>query len=415
MSMVAFLVIGRRRIKFRFLVILALLLSGIIYLLLGNQGVAAYATINYGKIDVVHNGLAVIIRDESVQVAPGYGRAVYLVADGTAVEENEQIAVLYKENFDEGIVKQLYDVQEKIVQYQQEQLIDKVVDNDLTKVNNDLQSLVSEIQISVMDEKYTEAANMESSLRKLLESKQKLLDLATEPDDYLTDLYGKESRLVSDINQWTVDIRASESGLVSFAIDGLENVLGISSVDKLTSEDYSNLIQQIPKTYPTDQVEVEEELLEGEAQAEQALYRMIDPLENWYAVLKCENSESYLEKGDTLEAVFDGQDPVSAKVYRIQKEKDYFLLTLEFTEQVKKIINKRVLPLRIQKTVEGLLLPEEALKKSKGRQGVYIRDKEENRFIETSVQAKQDGFVIVESVSDTLALKLHDQVLTNKE
>ncbi|NLB41734.1 MAG: hypothetical protein GX815_05630, partial [Clostridiales bacterium] len=46
---------------------------------------------------------------------------------------------------------------------------------------------------------------------------------------------------------------------------------------------------------------------------------------------------------------------------------------------------------------------------------VYIRDKKENRFIETSVQAEQDGFVILESVSDTLALKLHDQVLTDKE
>ncbi|NLB41235.1 MAG: hypothetical protein GX815_03085 [Clostridiales bacterium] len=372
--MAAFLVIGKRRIKFRFFVILVLLLGGIIYLLLSNQGVAAYATINYGKLDAIHNRIAVIIRDESVQVAPGYGRAVYLVADGTAVEENEPIAVLYKENFDESIVKQLYDVQEKIVQYQQEQLIDKVVDNDLTKVNNDLKYLVSEIQISVMDEKYTEAANWESSLRRLLESKQKLLDLATEPDDYLTDLYGKESKLVSDMSQWKVEIKASESGLISFTIDGLENVLGISSVDKLTTEDYNNLIQQIPKADPTDQVEVEEKPLEGEAQAEQPLYRMVDPIGNWYAVLKCEGSESYLEKGNTLEAVFDGQDPILAKVYRIQKEKGYFLLTLEFTEQVEKIINKRVIPLQIHKTVEGLLLPEEALKKSKGRLGVYIID-----------------------------------------
>lgn len=413
MFMAAFLVIGKRRIKFRFFVILALLLGGIIYLLFGNDKIAAYATINYGKLVVAHNGLAVIIRDESVEAAPAYGKAVYLVADGAAVEENEPLAILYKENFDEGIVKQLYDVQEKIVQYQQEQLVDKAINSDITKVNNDLQSLVYQVQLTIREGRFTEAAKLESSLRKLLESKQKLLDLATEPDDYLTDLYKKESKLVSDINQWTVDIKAPKSGLVSFTVDGFENVLGISSVERLTPEDYSNLIQQIPEFDSTDKEE--EEQSAGEAQAQQALFRMVNPNDNWYAVLKCEGSESYLKKGETLEAVFDGQDPVSAKVSRIQKEKDYFLLTLEFSEQVDKIINKRVLPLRIQKTVEGLILPEKALKKSKGRQGVYIKDREENRFVETSVQAKQDGYVIVESVSDTQALKLHDQVLADKE
>ncbi|NLC42814.1 MAG: hypothetical protein GX783_00870 [Clostridiales bacterium] len=411
--MAAFLEIGKRRIKFRFFVILALLLSGVIYFLLSNHSEAAYASINYGKLDVVHNGLAVIIREELVQAAPAYGRAVYLVADGTVVEENEPVAILYKENFNDSIVKQLYDVQEKIVQYQQEQLIDKAISNDLTKLNNDLQSLVSQVQISVKDKRFTEVAKLESNLRKLLDSKQKLLDLVTEPDDYLTDLYHKESKLTSDIDQWIIKIKAPETGLISFTIDGFENVLGISSVDRITSEDYSNLIHQIPYTDATGQEGDEHSI--SDAQAEQALFRMVNPHENWFAVLKCDGPESYLEKGDTLEAVFDGQDPVSAKVNKIQKERDYFLLTLEFEDQVDKIINKRVLPIRIQKTVEGLLLPEEALKKSRGRQGVYIRDKEENSFIETSIQAKQDGFVIVEAVSDAQALKLHNQVLTDKE
>jgi putative membrane fusion protein len=415
MSMAAFLVIGKRRIKFRFFVILALLLSGTVYLLFGNHSEATYATINYGKLEVAHNGLAVIIRDETVEVAPAYGRAVFLVADGAAVEENEPIAVLYKENFDESIVKQLYDVQERIVKYQQEQLIDKAIDNDLTKVNNNLQSLVSEIQKGVRDEKYIDAAKFEGNLRKLLDTKQKFLDLTTEPDDYLKDLYDKEASLILNMNQWTIDVRAPKSGLISFTVDGLENVLGISSVDRFTLDDYTSLIQQIPEPDSTDQVN--NELLEGEAQAEaeQPLYRMVNPQDNWYSIVRCEGTESYLEKGDILEAVFDGQAALPAKVIRIQKEKDCFLLTLEFTEQVDKIINKRMLPLRIQKTVEGLLMPEKALMKSKGRQGVYIRDNEEKRFIETSVQAKQDGYAIVESVSDTQALKLHDQVLTDKE
>ena len=411
MSMAAFLVIGKRRIRFRFFVIIALLLSGIIYICLGENSDDEYTTVNYGRLDLVYSGQAVIIREETVYGAPAYGRAVYLAADGAAVEINQPIAVLYKENYDEDVVKQLYDIQEKIVKYQQEQLIDQTIDNDIIKVNMEVQIIVSDIQSCVKNKNYTETAKFESRLRKLLNSKQKLLDLESEPDDYLTGLYDKEANLVSEMKQWIIDLKAPESGLLSFTMDGFENILGASAVDKLTSEDYLHIIQQIPLHDSANQVVNEQ--FESSAQAEQPFLRIIDPTSKWYAALKCDSHEIYLKKGDVLEVVFDEQDSVSGKVNRVHKENGHFLLILEFTEYADKIINKRVLPLRVKKTVEGLILPVETLKKSKGRQGVYLRDKEENRFIETSVQAEQDGYVIVESVLDTQSLRLHDQVLTD--
>ena len=76
------------------------------------------------------------------------------------------------------------------------------------------------------------------------------------------------------------------------------------------------------------------------------------------------------------------------------------------------MINKRILPIQIQKTVEGLLVPEEALMRHKGKQGVFLKEGEENIFIETSVKALSDGQAIVESISDNQILKLHDQVMT---
>lgn len=411
--MAAFLVIGKRRVRFRFFVIIALLLGGIGYLLFGSHHKAAYTAINYGQLDVIHSNLAVIIREDTTYEAPAYGRAVYLVADGSAVEADQSIAVLYKENFDEDIVKELYDIQEKIIQYQEEQLLDQAINKDLLNVNEELHLLVSNIQGYLKSEKFIETAKLESKLRKLLDNKQKLLDLETDPDEYLTGLYEKEAKLVAQIKQWTIDVKAPKSGLISFAIDEFENVLGLSAVDKLTTEDYLHIIEQNPLDDSTQQDD------EGQqtaiTQAQQSFFRIADPLAKWYVALKCEGSEIYLNKGDVVTAYFDGKDTVNAIVSRIQKEKDYSLVILEFTEQVDGIINKRVLPLRIQKTVEGLLLPEDALKKNKGRQGVYIRDKEGNRFIETSVQARQNGFVIVESVSDTQDLKLHDQVLTDNE
>ena len=78
-----------------------------------HKSASAYSSISYGKLDMVYNRFAVIIRDEKVYTAPAHGKAVFLVSEGSRVETNQPVAVLYKENYDEVIVKQLYDIQEK--------------------------------------------------------------------------------------------------------------------------------------------------------------------------------------------------------------------------------------------------------------------------------------------------------------
>jgi hypothetical protein len=417
MSMAAFLMIGNRRVKLRFFIFLALPLIILFYLFLSNKPSAAYTALSYGRLDVSHNGLAVIIRQESVYTAPAYGKAVYLVANGSTVSEGQSIAVLYKESFNEEIVKQLYDVQEKIIKYQQEQLMDQVINSDIINIDASIEALVSDIQSSVKDNEFNELGKLDSRLRKLLDNKQKLLDYQTQPDSYLTRLYDKEASLVAQMEEWTIKVESPKSGLISFSVDGLENVLGLDSVDKLTSIDLEHILQHADPEVQTV------ELLNDSAgkqqaaavQAEQPFFRIADPAEEWYAVLKCDSTETYLDKGDTVEAVFEGQDEISAVVTQIHKDKDQVILIIKFSSDMDKLVSKRVHPLQVKKTVQGLMVPAKALYMKKGVSGIYVRDRDENIFIETSIQALSDGFAIVESVSDNQVLQLHDQVLIDNE
>lgn len=417
MSMAAFLVIGNRKVKLRFFIILAMLLAGGFYLFSGNKSAATYTSISYGSLDVVNNGLAVIIREEAVYTAPGYGEVVYLVADGSPVETDQPIAVLNKESFDEDIAKQLYDIQEKIILYQQEQLMDQVINSDVSKINTDIDILVTEVQSYVKESDYTELGNLESRIRRLLENKQKLLDHQVEPDSYLTALYDKEANLMAQISEWTIQIDAPESGYISFIVDGFENILGIDSVDKLTSEDLDNIIEHA--SYEPKAVEIIENSIENQettiVQVEQPFYKIVDSTAEWYAVLKCDSKETFLSKGDVVEAIFEGQEEVSALVTHVHKEKDHSILVIKLSNNMDKMINKRVYPLEVRKTVEGLMVPIGALHRVKSMEGIYVRDRDENIFIETSIQALSDGFAIVESVSPNQVLQLHDQVLTDNE
>jgi len=404
--MAAFLVIGRRRIKLRFFVFLALLLSGAFYFhTIFTEGrppaASAYAAVANGKIDMAISGPAVILREESVYTAPAYGKAVYLAADGATVNKDQPVAVLYKENFDEDRVGQLYSVQEKIIQYQQDQLLGQVIDGDVSKLKTDINTLILDVQTMVRDNNLESLAQKENQLRTMLEQKQKLLDYRTEPDSYLKGLYDEEADIMSQMKDWTVNIIAPESGLISFQLDGYENILGIDSVDKLTSKDIQQILEN---SSPVDKP--------GDAKAEQPFFRMVDPLSSWYAVVQSNGSEAYFNRGDEIQVSLEGRESFPAKIYRINREKGNFLLVLEFSGNVEQMINKRILPIQIQKTVEGLLVPEEALMRHKGKQGVFLKEGEENIFIETSVKALSDGQAIVESISDNQILKLHDQVMT---
>jgi hypothetical protein len=415
--MAAFLVVGNRRIRLRFFIILALLLEGAFYLFFSNKPAVAYGTISFGKLDVAHKGLAVIIREEKVYTAPAYGEAVYLVADGSEVEAGEPIAVLYKEIYDEDIVKQLYDVQEKIIGYQQEQLMDQVISNDITKINADMDILVSEVQASVKDMEYNELANLESNLRKLLENKQKLLDYQTEPDSYLTELYNKEANLMAQIEEWTMQVESPEAGFISFSIDGFENILGVDSLDKLTADDIEYVLEH--SVQEATAIETHDGAMEKQqsdvVKIEQPFYKIVDPALEWYAVLLYNSTDNNFKQGDTVKAVFEGHEEMSALVTHVHKEKDQTILIMQFSGIMDRMINKRVYPLEIRKTVEGMMVPTGALHKNKGVQGIYVKDRDGNIFIETSIQALYNGYAIVESLSDDQVLQLHDQVLTDKQ
>jgi hypothetical protein len=415
--MAAFLVIGRRRIKLRFFVFLVLLLAGAFYFhtLLADRAPTAaaqadYAALSYGSINMAIDGPAVILREESVYTAPAYGKAVFLTADGASVNKDQPVAVLYKESYDESIVGQLYGIQEKIIQYQQDQLLGQVIDNDAAKLKTDINTLVLDVQAMVRDNRLEPLARKENQLRSLLEQKQKLLDYRTEPDAYLKKLYDEEAATMNQMKDWTIQIPAPESGLISFQLDGFENILGIDSVDKLTPEDFKQILEQAAPKKQASKSKKDASEQVGTAQAEQPFFRMTDPLSRWYAMLQSNGSEAYFNRGDSVQVSFDGGEPGTAEIYRINREKGNSFIVLEFSGNVESVINKRITPVQIQKTVEGLIVPEEGLRQNKGKQGVFLKDREEDIFIETSVKALSNGQAIIESISDNQILKLHDQV-----
>ena len=160
-------------------------------------------------------------------------------------------------------------------------------------------------------------------------------------------------------------------------VDGWEHVIDKDSIGKITLLIW-RIFLQTQLMIPANPVLAAALLLSRKQQKFKwkSHFKIVDPSDEWYAVLKCDDSEIFLQQGDIVEAVFDDQEKMSAIVTHVHKENNQSILVLQFSTGMDKIISKRVSPLEIRKTVEGLMVPTGALHNNRGVQGVYVKDKD---------------------------------------
>ncbi len=397
--MAALLVIGRRKVKFRFVVFIALLVGGAVLIYSLTRPAYAYSTITHSKFQIEESCVSIIIRSETPYNAPAYGKVIFLAADGDLVNNGQPVAILYKESFDEETVNQLYLIQEKIIRYQQKQLLDEVLEADIARIDNELDKIVSEIRALAAERKLALLSAKEIQLRNVLDQKHKLLDMQTEPDSYLARLYDEEAALLAQIKDWVIEIYAPQTGIISFVTDGLENVLGIDSLDKLTLHDFRSIINKGTENYQ-----------QGVAKAEHPLFRIIDQHSGWYAVFEKPKNECYYSTGEQVGIKFSESSIVNADVYKIIDDQDRSLVILEASTGFELISSKRTTSLKITRSVEGLTVPDKALAARNGETGVYLIKDDKAVFVRVRVLAVTNGYAVIEPVPGSEPLNLHHKV-----
>lgn len=395
--MAAPLYIGKRKVKLRFILFIAVLLIGSAYIYKLIKPSHIYTSISYKEIMMIDSCPVVVIRDETVYKAPVYGKAILNISDGEMVNKDQSLAVLYKENFDEQATNQLHLLQEKILVYQQENLLDQILEDDLSKLNDELDKIINEIRKMVNAHNFAQVSKKETEIRSIVNRKNKLLDLRTEPDSYLSKLYTDEAALLGKIDEWVIDIKAPESGIISFSIDGYENILGIDSLDKLTTQDFTAFINNEVQSSDTEYT-----------QAEQPFYKIINPQSKWYAVFEKPIKECYYKLGDNVNIKLHDK-LIKAKVNSINREKEKLLIVLEFDTDIEKVINRRKTTINIEKKAEGLSIPENSLYEVDNSPGIYVLKNNKEEFVKVTVKAESNGVVIIEPVMED-QVQLHDSV-----
>ncbi|NLO81778.1 MAG: hypothetical protein GX094_01755 [Clostridiales bacterium] len=397
------LVIGNRRVRFRFFVFLFLCIAGCYFIIGMFDRSYSYGIVEYGELLLNDMGDALVIRQEEVYNAPEYGKVIFLLAEGESVEKEQPVAIVYKANFKEELVYQLYNVREKILSYQQENILQDVMDKDIEKLEKEISETIMSIQTSIRDNQLENLDRKEKKLRSLFDNRQRMFDKKVTPDSYLEKLYAQEAELNEQLEEWRVEIVAPSPGLVSFSLDGLEEILSAQSINYLTVQDFENLMDQ--------------QLIEADdaTARDRPFFRIINP-DKWYMACLIDEPVIAYQDGQQVEVSFIEPHNLTleGKVYRVQKGKEGCLVIVEFSDKAADIINIRSTKADISKKFQGFMVPMEAIKKRRGKTGIIAVKGDARVFIEVNIIASDEQNAIIEKEGESGGLELHTKVLIER-
>ena len=392
------------------LLILAIYLIYVIYLLI-KQPTNVF-TIEEGKLYKEETDIGYVIRHETVVKGNNYKNGLeQIIIEGERAAVNENIFRYYSTN-EESLKNKIAELDTKIQEAMTE------VNNQLP--NSDMKLLEDQI------DKQIENINKVTDMAKLEEEKKEIDDLVTKKariagdaspqGSYLRELIEERKGYESELNSGAEYVKAPMSGIVSYRVDGLEDVLTPDNFDSLSKEYLESLNLSTGKIVATS----------NEAG------KVIDNFYCYIATITSSDEAKNASVGDNVKVRLSNNEEVEAEITNIIKEDDGdIILVLKLTEQIEELINYRKITFDlIWWDDSGLKVPNQAIVKENGLNYV-VRNRAGylNRIL-VKVERQGDKYSIIssykteelkelgisdEEIANYKKISLYDEILINPD
>lgn len=366
-------------------------------------------TVEEGKLYQEETDIGYVIRNEKVVKGQNYKNGMMQIkAEGERAAKDENIFRYYSSN-EENLKKKIEDLDNKI---------QEVMLNDTSLFTSDMKLLENQI-----DEKVQDINQIQDSM-KLLEYKKEISNLVTKKAQIAGDLSPKGSYLnqlieerkgyESQLNSGAEYVKAPMSGVVSYKVDGLEEMLTPDNFSSLNKEYLEKLDLKTGKLVATSEESG----------------KVIDNFTCYIATISSSEEAKNAEVGKKIKIRLSNNTEVPVEITNIIKENDTeVVLILKIEKQIDELINYRKISFDlIWWDDSGLKVPNQAIVKEneldyvvRNRAGylskmlVKVKKKGEKYSIVetyTTEELKELGFSNEEIVKYK-KIALYDEILLN--
>ena len=347
-------------------------------------------TIEEGTLYSEETDIGYVIRDEVVIQGENYKNGMEKIkAEGERVAVNEAVFRYYTKNED-SLKEKIAELDTKIQEAMQNQT---QTENGLLKA--DMISLETQIEQKLLEissiNDTTKLEEYKKEINELITKKANIAGELSPQGSYLKELIEERKNYENELNSGAEYVNSSKSGVVSYKVDGLEDVLKPTEecFATLTKEYLENLDIKTGKIVPTNEESG----------------KIIDNTYCYIATISNTEEAKNAEVGDKVKVRLPSGSEVSAEITYVLQENDDRVLILKIEKGVEELISYRKISFDLIWWREnGLKVPNQAIVKENDL--AYVVRNRAGYLNKLLVKVKKEGekYSIVEPY-DTEELK----------
>jgi putative membrane fusion protein len=305
--------------------------------------------IENGNLSEEENAIGYVIREETVIQGENYKNGIVQIkSEGEKVAKDDPVFRYYSNN-EETLTKKIQELDIKI---------QEAMENTATTPTSDMKLLETQIQEKLIElEKLNDIqkiAEYKKDISAKITKRAKIAGDLSPSGSYIRKLIEERSSYESSLNSGSEYINAPVSGIVSYRVDGLEDVLTPDSISTLTSDFLDSLKLKTGEIVSSS----------GEKG------KIINNFEGYIITsLKSEKAKE-IEVGKTVKLRLSNSEEISAEVVNITEEENSRLITFKITNGLDMLANYRKITFDvIWWSYSGLKVPNTALVAEPAKEG----------------------------------------------
>ena len=309
---------------------------------------------------------AIIIKKEKLYRSDGEGKIELVSKEGERVAKGTKIAQLTLLNDTSTLNQELDEIDKKIDILSKTEKDNEITKFDEKSVEESIESIIEDIQESISQGDYERAENLKEKLS-IFDGKQKdITGDNTLISRSLDSLNNQRKEILNQISSNSINYFSGEAGIVSFNIDGYEEIYPFNNMEDYSYSDF--------KPMSNKQMVVENN---NNINADEPIFKIMDNFE-WYMIIKVENLKdiSSYKKGDSiLLTVNKVEGELKGYIMNIKEENNNGIILCKFNSNFHNYYDKRIVGVNIIKFKrDGFKIPSKSIIKKDNIKGIYIKE-----------------------------------------
>ncbi|MBQ3078778.1 MAG: hypothetical protein IJC48_02095 [Clostridia bacterium] len=320
---------------------------------------------------------AVIVRDETLYSEKQVSRVEFIAPEHTLVRAGDPVAYVYSLEYSERLINELNNIRKNIQQYHKV-VLGNELDSQLEVYDLTVKQKALDLKSLVRRTTNGNFLKLVEQLESSMEERRQYMSANMRSDTKLIKYYDEEKQKISTIDGWRTAKQTDRDGIVSFYLDGYEDVLTVDSMEDFTISKMQTVLAG-------------GSLGDSSSRTNTDIFRVVNQ-NNWYMVVLSEDSSWNPVIGNTYTFQMQGFEDLvyTGVVSRVQKSGTTVMAQLAVTDPIGPLIYQRSGIAALGTDLSGFSVPAKAIVKRDGQDGVLLFDVPGGTFIPVEV-IHQDG------------------------